>query len=150
MQTTSETGKMFEQFADRAVETLTLWADANQQLLRNLADLSARTAEEGVRLVAELQASAVEAVKEGQAYCIRRQGTLDAWPADPMAWCQRGLVEGTEQTQKAFKLLEGNAQAVARSAERVQATAQQAAREIQQTFAAAAAKAKTLYAPTQN
>lgn len=150
MKTMNETQEMFGQFTGKTVEALTLWADANQKLFRDLADLSANTAKEGVRLFAELQASAVEAVKEGQGYWLRRQGEVDAWQKDPFAWYQKSLLEGTEQTQKAFKLLEGNAQAIARSAERIQATTEQTAREIQQTFASAAEKAKTLYAPTQN
>jgi head-tail adaptor len=148
--TLTDTQELFGQFTGKTVEALTLWADANQKVFRDLADLSANTAKEGVRLFAELQASAVEALKEGQAYWLGRQGEVDVWQKDPFAWYQKSLLEGTEQTQKAFKLVEGNAQAIARSAERVQATAEQAAREIQQTFASVAEKAKTLYTPSQN
>ena len=150
MKTLNETQELFGQFTGKAVEALTLWTDANQKILRDLADFSANTAKEGVRLFAELQASAVEAVKEGPGYWLRRQAEVDGWQKDPFSWYQRSLLEGTEQTQKAFKLLEGNAQAIARSAERIQATAEQATREIQQTFASVAEKAKTLYAPSQN
>ncbi|HYB73348.1 MAG TPA: hypothetical protein VED18_08255 [Candidatus Sulfotelmatobacter sp.] len=150
MKTITETQELFCQFPAKTMEALTLWAEANQKVFRDLADLSANTAKEGARLFAELQASAVEAVKEGQAYWLQRQGEGDVWQKDPFAWYQKSLLEGTERTQKAFKLVEGNAQAIARSAERVQATAEQTAREIQQTFASVAEKAKALYAPTQN
>jgi hypothetical protein len=54
-----------------------------------------------VRLYAEIQSSAVEAVKEGHSYLLRRQGELHS-------------------TQKTFRLLEGTAQAMTRSAERLQ------------------------------
>ncbi len=150
MKTITEAQELFGQFTGKAVEALTLWTDANQKILRDLPDFSANTAKEGVRLFAELQASAVEAVKEGQGYWLQRQAEVEGWQKDPFSWYQRSLLEGTEQTQKAFKLLEGNAQAVARSAERIQATAEQATREIQQTFASVAEKAKTLYAASQN
>lgn len=150
MKTIHETQELFGQFTGKAVETLTLWADANQKILQGLTDFSANAAKEGVRLFTELQASAVEAVKEGQGFWLRRQSELDAWPKDPFAWYQKSLLEGTEQTQRVFKMVEGNAQAVARSAERIQATAEQTAKEIQQTFASVAEKAKTLYAPSQN
>ena len=150
MKTITETQELLCQFPAKTMEALTLWAEANQKVFRDLADLSANTAKEGARLFAELQASAVEAVKEGQAYWLQRQGEGDVWQKDPFAWYQKSLLEGTERTQKAFKLVEGNAQAIARSAERVQATAEQTAREIQQTFASVAEKAKALYAPTQN
>jgi len=150
MKTITETQELFCQFPAKTMEALTLWAEANQKVFRDLADLSANTAKEGARLFAELQASAVEAVKEGQAYWLQRQGEGDVWQKDPFAWYQKSLLEGTERTQKAFKLVEGNAQAIARSAERVQATAEQTAREIQQTFASVAEKAKTLFTPSRD
>jgi hypothetical protein len=45
-----------------SIETLTVWADANQRILRELAELSATTAKEGVRLYAEMQQSGLEAL----------------------------------------------------------------------------------------
>ncbi len=142
MKATKETQELFGQFTGKAGEALALWADANQKILREVVDLSASTAKEGVRLYAELQSSSVEAVKEGQAYWLRLQGSLGE--------CQRCVLAGIEETQNAFKLLEGNAQAITRSAERLQATAEQTAKEIQQTFATLATKAKTLYTGSEN
>ena len=57
----------FSRTTGKTVEMFSLWADANQRVLRELVDLSAVTAKEGVRLYAEMQSAAVEAVKEGQA-----------------------------------------------------------------------------------
>ncbi len=147
MKTTKEVQELFGQFTGRGTEALTLWADANQKIVRELTDLSATAAKEWVRLYAELQSSAVEAVKEGQGYWLRRQTQLGEWQKDPFACYQKGLIEGVEVTQKAFKLLEGNAQAITRSAEQLQTTAEQAGKQIQQTFAALAEKVKTLYSP---
>ena len=149
MKTMQEAQELFGQFGGKAVEALGVWTEANQKVLRELAEFSAGTAKEGVRLYAELQSAAVEAVKEGQGYWLRRQSELGEGK-DLFAWYQKSLVDGTEQTQKAFKLLESNAQAVARSAERIQATAEKTTKEIQQTFATVAEKAKNLYAPSQN
>ena len=64
---------LFAQMTGTAVEMFTLCADVNQKVLRELVDLSASAAKEGVRLYAELQSSAVEAVKDGQTYALRRQ-----------------------------------------------------------------------------
>ena len=150
MKTIRETQELFGQFGGKAVEALVLWAEANQKALQGLTEFSAGAAQEGVRLYAELQTAAVEAVKDGQAYWLRRQGELSEVPKDPLAWYQKSVVEGTEQTQKAFKLLESNAQAVARSAERIQASAEKTTKEIQQTFTGVAEKAKTLYTLSQN
>jgi hypothetical protein len=150
MKTTSETQELFGQFSNKTVEALALWTDANQKIVRELADLSANTLKEGVQLYGKLQASALEAAKEGQGYWLRRQGDVGECQKDPSAWYQKGLVEGIQETQKAFKLVEGNAQAVTQVAEQLQATTQKAAKEIQQTFSALATDLKTLYTPSKN
>ena len=127
------------------MEVFSLWADANQKVLRELVDLSASAAKEGVRLYAEMQAGAVEAVKDGQTFLRRRQTDMQEAPKDPFACYQSNVLESVEGAQKAFKLLEGNAQAMTRTAERLQVTTEQTAKEIQTTFAQLAGKVKSLY-----
>jgi head-tail adaptor len=150
MATTKKADEMFGQFTGKAVEALTLWADANQKVLRELVDVSASTAKEGVRLYAELQSSTVEAVKGGQDFLLGRQAQWQEIQKDPAAWFQKSLLDGMEEAQKAFKLLEGNAQAITQSAERLQASSEQASKEIQQTFAGVGSRLKTLYTPSVN
>ena len=137
--------EFFSQFTGRAVEVFSLWADANQRVLRELVDLSASTAKEGVRLYAEIQSGAVEALKNSQAFVLRRQADMQDAPRDPFGCYQKHVLESVEGAQQTFKLLEGNAQALTRSAERLQMTAEQAAKEIQGTFAQLAGKVKSLY-----
>jgi hypothetical protein len=141
----TQVNEFFSQITGRTVEVFSLWADANQKVLRELVDLSASTAKEGVRLYAEIQSAAVEAVKDGQAFLLRRQTDMQDAPKDPVACYQKNVLESVEGAQKAFKVLEGNAQAMTRSAERLQVTAEQAAKEIQATFAQLAGKVKSLY-----
>jgi hypothetical protein len=150
MATTKKAEEMFGQFTGKAVEGLSLWADASQKILRELVDLSASTAKEGVRLYAELQSSAVETMKAGQDFLLRRQAELQDIQKDPTAWYQKSLLEGIEGAQTAFKLVEGSAQAVTQSAERLQALTEQAGKEIQQTFTSMGSKIKTLYTPSVN
>lgn len=150
MKTAKQAPELFGQLTGKAVEALALWADANQKILREFADLSAASAKEGVRLYAELQSSAVEAVKQGQAYWLRRQSDPGEWSKDPFGWCQKGMLEGIEETQKAFTLIEGNAQAITRSGERLQAASEQTAKEIQETYSGLATKLKALYTPSEN
>jgi len=138
---------LFAEMTGAAVEMFTLCADVNQKVLRELVDLSATAAKEGVRLYAELQSSAVEAVKDSQAYALRRQTDLQDPRTDPLAFCQRGMLDSTEGAQRAFELFEDNAQAVTRSAERLQVSAEQAGKEIQVTFAHLSDRVKSLYAP---
>lgn len=137
--------EFFSEITGRTVEIFSLWADANQKILRELVDLSASTSKEGVRLYAEIQSGAVEAIKNGQAFLLRRQTDMQDAPKDPFTCYQKNVLESVESAQQAFKLLEGNAQAITRSAERLQVTAEQAAKEIQGTFAQLAGKVKSLY-----
>ena len=138
---------LMSQVAGRTAEAFSLWADANQKILRELVDLSASTAKEGVRLYAEIQSSAVEAVKEGQSFLRRRQDELADAPRDPVSFYQKGVLESVEGAQKAFQLFEGTAQTMTRSAERLQVSAEQTGKEIQATFAQLAGKVKALYTP---
>ena len=140
-----QVNEFFSQITGKTVEVFSLWADANQKVLRELVDLSASAAKEGVRLYAEIQSAVVETVKDGQAFLLRRQTEMQDAPKDPFACYQSNVLESVEGAQKAFKLFEGNAQAMTRSAERLQVTTEQAAKEIQATVAQLAGKVKSLY-----
>ena len=145
--TTTQGSEVFAHMTGRAVEAFSMVAEANQKILRDLVDLSASTAKEGVRLYAELQSSAVEALKEGQDYILSRQSEIQEAPRDPFAFYQKGVLQSVEGAQKAFKIIESNAQAMTRSAERLQVTAEQTGKEIQATFAQVAGRMKSLYSP---
>jgi hypothetical protein len=146
MTTKAETGEPLGQMTGAAVEIFTLFADANQKILRELVDLSATAAKEGVRLYAELQSSAVEALKDGQTYLLRRQIDLQS-ATGPAAVYQRDMLESVEGARRAFRLAESNAQALTRSAERLQVSAEQASQEIQTTVAQLARRLPALYTP---
>jgi len=138
--------EMLTQGSGRAVETMTVWADANQRVLRELAELSAATAKEGVRLYSELQQAGIEAVRDAQATAMSWQSAWQEAPRDPLAWYQRALTDSVENAQKWFRILEGNAQAVTRTAERLQTTAEQTGKSIQESFSEAVTKMKEVYA----
>jgi hypothetical protein len=144
--TNKKAQELFANGAGKAVETLTVWAEANQRVLREMAELSATTAKEGVRLYADLQQAAIEAMREAQASALRWQSAWQETPHDPLAWYQRAMTEGVETTQKWFRALEGNAQAVTRTAERLHSTAEQAGKGIQASFSEAVTKMKEVYA----
>ena len=146
MDSTTKAQEAFTRSAGKAVETLTLWTDANQRVLRELAELSAATAKESVRLYGEIAQSMVQALSDAQAQSLRWQAAWQDAPKDPMAWYHRALSEGVDNAQKAFRLLEGNAQAVTKSAERLSTTAEQAGKGIQETFSGVVTKMKEVYA----
>jgi hypothetical protein len=145
MTTAMHGAEIATEIGGKAVEAIAAYADASQKLLRELVDLSTTTAKEGVRLYAELQSAAVEAVRGGQAGFLGGHGALQDAPRDPMGACQKALLDSVESAQRTFKLVEGNAQAITRSAERLQITAEQTTKEIQATFGQLAGRVKSLW-----
>ena len=139
--------EIFTQSAGKAVETMSVWADANQRVLRELAELSAATAKEGVRLYGELAQSMVQAFGELQTQSLRWQTSWQDGAKDPMAWYQKAFTETVDGAQKAFRALESNAQAVTKSAERLSSTAEQAGKGIQETLSGVVTKMKEVYTP---
>jgi hypothetical protein len=137
--------EMFGELSGKTVETMTAWAEANQRVLRELVDLSVGAAKEGVRLYSELQQGAIEATRDTQASALRWQGGWSEAPKDPIQWYQKAIVESVDHAQKFFRMLEGNAQAVTRSAERLQTSAEQAGKGIQETFEATVTRVKDAY-----
>jgi hypothetical protein len=136
-----------EFFADmqgKALEAFSVLADMNHRVLQGLVGLSASTAKEGLRTYAELQTATVEAARTPQSPVGPE--TIDALRQNPFAWYQRSLLTLVEGTQKAFHLVEANAQVVTRTAERVQASAEQTGQEIQETLMTSVNRLKEIYA----
>jgi methyl-accepting chemotaxis protein len=138
--------EMFTQSAGKAVESMSVWADANQRVLRELAELSAATAKESVRLYGELAQSMVQAFGELQTQSLRWQATWQDSAKDPVGWYQTALTQSVDNAQKAFRTIESNAQAVTKSAERLSSTAEQAGKGIQETFSGVVTRMKEMYA----
>jgi hypothetical protein len=137
--------EMFGQLTGKAVETMTVWADANQRVLRELVELSTATAKEGVRLCGELQQGALETLRSSQSAAAHWQSAWANGPKDPAQLYQKALMTGVDGVEKAFKLMEGQAQAITRSAERLQTSAEQAGKGIQETYIAVVEKMKDVY-----
>jgi len=146
MQDTKKAQEMFTQNSGKVVEAMTVWSEANQRVVRELAELSAVAAKEGVRLHAELQQSGIEALREAQAVAMRWQSGWQETARDPFAWYHRALTDSVENTQKWFRMLEGNAQSVTRTAERLQTSTEQAGKGIQESFTEAVTRLKDVYA----
>jgi hypothetical protein len=140
-----KTEEMFGQLAGKVVETMTAWADANQRVLHELVELSTATAKEGVRLCAELQQGALETLRSSQMTAASWRGAWSDGAKDPVQLYQKALLSGVDGVEKTVKLMEGQAQAITRSAERLQTSAEQAGKGIQQTYAAVVEKMKDVY-----
>ena len=68
---------------DKAIDAMTLWADANQRVLNQLVELGTGAAKESVKLYAELQQTALDAFRESQAAALRWQSLWQEAPRDP-------------------------------------------------------------------
>jgi hypothetical protein len=137
--------EMFGHLAGKMVETMSAWADANQRVLRELVELSTATAKEGVRLCGELQQGAIESLRSSQATATRWQSAWTDGTKDPAQLYQKALLSGVDGVEKAVKLMEGQAQAITRSAERIQTSAEQAGKGIQESYAVVVEKMKGVY-----
>jgi hypothetical protein len=137
--------EMFGHLAGKMVETMSAWADANQRVLRELVELSTATAKEGVRLCGELQQGAIDSLRSSQAAATRWQSAWTDGTKDPAQLYQKALLSGVDGVEKAVKLMEGQAQAITRSAERIQTSAEQAGKGIQESYAAVVEKMKVVY-----
>jgi hypothetical protein len=56
--------EMWSQFTGKNLEMLTMWADANQRMLKEWVELTSGAAREGLRLYGELQVKTLEGMKE--------------------------------------------------------------------------------------
>ena len=65
-------------------------------------------------------------MRDSQAAALRWQTAWQNGAKDPVELYQKALVDSVDGAQKAFKLLEGQAQAFTRSAERLQTSAEMA------------------------
>lgn len=111
--------EMWSQFTGKTLETITVWADANQRVMSQWVEFSSGAAKEGLRLYGELQTKAIDGAK--------------------------ALADGAYGPQAAFRSAEENVQALTRTAERLQASAEQAGKGIQSTLADAVTKTKEIY-----
>ena len=106
--------EMWSQFTGKTLETMTVWADANQRVMSECVEFTSGAAKEGLRLYGELQIKAIDGVK--------------------------ALAEGVCGPQATFRTAEEKAQNLTRTAERLQATAERARKGIQSTLADAVTK----------
>jgi hypothetical protein len=144
---TQNATELFSHMQAKALDAFAALAETNQRVLQGCVDLSVSAAKEGMRAYAELQSAAVDAAR---ATAQPADGTPLPTPeelrADPFTWYQKGLLTTVDGTQRAFRLMEANAQVVTRSAERLQASAERTGKEIQEALTSCLGRMKDIYA----
>jgi hypothetical protein len=144
-QTTSEHEAM-TQAAGKTLEAMNLWAETNQRILRELVELGTGTAKESIRMYADMQRGALEAMRESQAAALRWQSGWKELASDPAAFYRKLMTETVSSAQQAFRVAEENAVAMTRAAERLQAATESAGKGIQDSCSSAVSKLKDIYA----
>ncbi|MGH7334738.1 MAG: hypothetical protein ACREKS_18725 [Candidatus Rokuibacteriota bacterium] len=120
----------FSQATVRTLEAVSTLAEANERLLGKLIDLSSSVARESFRTYAELQSALLDSVRTAPAPTLPSRESLEELQRDPLAWYDKGVMGVTGATQRVAKLVETNAQIVARGVERFGASAEQTTKEI--------------------
>lgn len=135
----------FQGMQGKVLEAMSAFTQANEQVVGGLLELSSSVARDGLRAIGELQAAAVETARAVPMPSVPQPEILDELRRDPFAWYRKAFQAVVDGTQRAVKLAETNAQIVARNAERVQASADRAAKEIEQAASGYVSRMKDVY-----
>ena len=135
--------ELFSASTNRGLDTLSLWAEVSQKVAQQLLDLSASSAKEGLRLLTEVQAANIDAARGNLGFVTDRANAVEELQRSPVDWYRTSVLSGVEHAKRNAKVLEGNAQAVARYAESLQSTAATAANSIAEAFETVAERVRS-------
>jgi hypothetical protein len=111
--------EMWRDLTGKNLELMTVWAEASRRMLTECVELTYGTTKEALQLYGELQGQAVEGFK--------------------------AMAQGAYGPQAACHFAEENVQTLTRTAERLQASAEQAGKGMQTTLTDAVSKTKEIY-----
>ena len=129
----------------KVMEAVSAFAQANERVVGELIDLSSTAARDGLRAIGELQMAAMETARGFQMPGMPQPETLEDLRRDPFVWYRKGVQALVDSAQRAAKLAETNVQIVTRNMERMQASADHAAREIEQATSGYVSRMKDIY-----
>jgi hypothetical protein len=139
-------GRAMNEMASVGAETAAVWADASQRAMRELFELSTGTAKESAKVYNEMQQGILDGIREMQSLVFRWNMMWPEMYRDPFRWYQRAMMDSVDYAQKNFKLIGGTAEAVTESVERLQHSAEEAGKGIQETFSTATSRMREVYA----
>ncbi len=136
----------FASVRGKVLQAVSAFAEANERVAGELIEFSSSAARESLRAYTELQAAAVEAARTAPALSLGPGEMIEELRRDPFAWLRGSLNVLADGTHRAAKLVETNAQIVARNTERLQASAERTAKEIEQAANTYVSRMKEIYA----
>ena len=129
-------GESFTSMQGKVFEAMAAFTQANQRVAGELIELTSQAARESLRTLGELQAAAVETARTMPMPATDQ--SIAELQQDPFALYRKGF-------QATAKLVETNTQIVTRNAERLQASTDRAAKEIEQAASGYMSRMKDLY-----
>lgn len=142
---TQASPEFFAEMQSRAMEAFSVVNEMNHRVIQELLGMSASSAKEGLRTYSELQSATVEAMRAVPTAAAQAEGFSNL-QENPLAWYEKSLLAVVEGSQKAFRLVEANAQVVTRSAERLQASADRTGQEIHEVMTSSVGRMKEIFA----
>ena len=142
----TNSGCQFQGVQGKVMEAVSAFAQANERVVGEMIDLASTAAREGLRTISELQAAAMETVQAVSMPAMPQPETIEELRRDPLAWYRKGFQALADSTQRAAKLAETNMRIVTRNAERMQASAGHAVKEIEQATSGYVSRMKDIYA----
>ena len=137
-----QTQEAVQDYSNRALDTLVLWTEVNQKVARQLLDLSATSAKEGLQLLTQVQSANIDALRGAVTAISERQGAVEEFQRNPADWYRNTALAGIEQAKQSFQVLQGNAQALTRYAETVRGTTTEATQAVRDAFETVAIKVR--------
>jgi hypothetical protein len=145
-ESTRDTTRVAGQLAGFGNETLTVWTDASQRVIRDVVELSAQATQEGARQITEWQQTNLDLLREVQAAAFRWSTLWPEFFRDPVHGYQRSLEESIDAAHRVFELTRRNAEALTQSCQRLERAADDTTRTLSEIFREATTRMQDVYA----
>jgi hypothetical protein len=136
----NESSRIVNQLTEAGAQATAVWSDVNQRVGRDVMDLSATAMRDGAQMMLDLQQVQFDLMREMQGNMWR---WWTVWPTmfgEGLRWYQRATEESVEATQRAFRIGRRNVDVFGQAVDRMQASAEEAARTLGGTFRQAASR----------
>jgi len=137
------------QLSEVGTQTIGLWAELNQKVVRDLMDVSLNALRDNGRFLARWHESQIDTFCEAQSASWRWWLTLPQAYSDPLRWYQQTMEEMVSGVQRAARLGHQSIDGLGATVERLQGTAEEAARSLDGTFKEATSRMRELQARSE-
>jgi phage-related tail protein len=130
----------------KTLDAVEAYAQASQRVFGQMIDLSSVAARETMRVYAELQSAAIDAVRTTPGLMAMMANPLDM-VQDPFRAYRESVTAMSASPQQLAKLFEGNAEIVNKGVQRLQTSAERSTREIGEAVTAYFDRLGEIYRP---